>query len=338
MLQGVVVCAHCGRKMRLSYGGHHRQRVYQYRCSSARKPRGGTDCQVLGGKRIDQAVVEVFLEATRPCAVEAARRANEEARSSGEALRLYWAHQIEKAQYEAQRAERQYMAAEPENRVVARELERRWNVQLEELDRVRDQAEQALRAPLLLSEEELKKIHLLSAELREVWEAPTTTHRDRKRLLRCLIEEVQLRTEEGHYHIRIVWKGGATTEREVLRGKGGWAQRTPEGTVALVRKLAREFDDAQIARILNKQGRRSGLGNPFTQQSVTSLRGKHRISKCGKKIARDTLEDPFTADEAAHELGVTMSTVHRWLREGVLAGEQLTPGAPWRIVLTEEVR
>jgi len=324
--------------MRLSYGGHHRQRVYQYRCSSARQQRGGTDCQVLGGKRIDQAVVEVFLEATRPCAAEAARRANEEARSSGEALRLYWAHQIEKAQYEAQRAERQYMAAEPENRVVARELERRWNMQLEELDRVRGQAEQALRAPLLLSEEELKKIHLLSAELREVWEAPTTTHRDRKRLLRCLIEEVQLCTEERHYRIRIVWKGGATTEREVLRGNGGWAQRTPEGTVALVRKLAREFDDAQIARILNKQGRRSGLGNPFTQQSVTSLRGKHRISKCGKKIARDTLEGPFTADEAAHELGVTMSTVHRWLREGVLAGEQLTPGAPWRIVLTEEVR
>jgi hypothetical protein len=77
-------------------------------------------------------------------------------------------------------------------------------------------------------------------------------------LLRCLIEEVQLRTEEGHYHIRIVWKGGATTEREVLRGKGGWAQRTPEGTVALVRKLAREFDDAQIARILKQA--RSALG------------------------------------------------------------------------------
>ncbi|MGH8626066.1 MAG: recombinase family protein [Gammaproteobacteria bacterium] len=70
VLQGVVVCGHCGRKMRLSYGGHHRQRVYQYRCSSGRQQRGGTDCQVLGGKRIDQAVVEVFLEATRPCAAE----------------------------------------------------------------------------------------------------------------------------------------------------------------------------------------------------------------------------------------------------------------------------
>ncbi len=338
LLQGLAVCAHCGRKMNMSYGGHRSHRVYQYRCSRARSQRGGTDCQLVGGKRVDQMVVEVFLEATQPCAVEAARQANEEAHRQGEALRVYWAHQTERAQYEAQRAERQYMAVEPENRVVVRELERRWNMQLEALERVKREAEQALQAPTLLSDEELKKIHLLGAELRAVWEAPTTTNRDRKRLLRCLIEEVQLRTEERHHAVRIVWKGGAVSEREVVRGKPGWATRTPQDTVALVRELAREFDDAQIARILNKQGRRSGLGNPFTQQSVTSLRGHHGIPKSPKPIANDPVAGPFTADEAARELGVTMSTVHRWLREGVLAGEQLTPGAPWRIVLSAEVR
>jgi len=338
LLQGLVLCAHCGRKMRLSYGGHRSQRVYQYRCSGARSQRGGADCQRVGGKRVDRTVLEVFLEATQPCAEEPARQANEQAHRQSEALRVYWAHQIEKGQYEAQRAERQYMAVEPENRVVARELERRWNVQLEALERVRHQAEQALQAPTLLSDEELQKIRLLGGQLREVWEAPTTTNRDRKRLLRCLIEEIQLRTEESHHGVRIVWKGGAVTEREVLRGKAGWARRTPQDTVELVRELAREFDDAQIARILNKQGRRSGLGNAFTQQSIRSLRGKHGIAKCAKQIAKDPLEGPFTADEAARELGVTMSTVHRWLRDGVLAGEQLTPGAPWRIVLTAELR
>ncbi len=340
LLQGLAVCGHCGRKMHMNYGGQRSHRVYQYRCSRARSQCGGTDCQVVGGKRVDQSVVDVFLEATQPCAAEAARQANEEAHRQGEALRLYWAHQIEKAQYEARRAERQYMAVEPENRVVARELERRWNLQLEAWEGVKREAEQALQAPTLLSVggEELRKIHLLGAELRMVWEAPTTTNRDRKRLLRCLIEEVQLRTEKRHHAVCIVWKGGAVTEREVVRGKPGCATRTPQETVALVRELAREFDDAQIARILNKQGRRSGLGNPFSQQSVTSLRGKHGIPKCQKQIAKDPVEGPFTADEAARELGVTMSTVHRWLREGVLAGEQLTPGAPWRIVLTAEVR
>lgn len=338
VLQGLVRCAHCGRKMYMSYGGHRSQRVYQYRCARARAQQGGTDCQLVGGKRIDQTVVAVFLEATQPCAQAAAREANEEARRQGEGLRLYWAHQIEKAQYEAQRAERQYMVVEPENRVVARALERRWNLQLEALEQVKREAEQALQAPTLLSDEELAKIHLLGADLHALWEAPTTTNRDRKRLLRCLIEEVQLRTEETQHAVRIVWKGGAVTERELVRGRPGWAQRTAEDTVELVRALAREFDDAQIARVLNKQGRRSGLGNPFTQQSVASLRGKHGIPKCPKAMAKDPSEGPFTADEAARELGVSMGTVHRWLREGVLAGEQLTAGSPWRIVLSAEVR
>jgi hypothetical protein len=173
---------------------------------------------------------------------------------------------------------------------------------------VRREAEQALQAPTLLSDEERRKIRVLGADLSAIWEAPTTTNRDRKRLLRCLIEEVQLRVEQTRHAVRIVWKGGGVTEREVVRGKPGWAQRTQEDTIALVRELAREFDDAQSARILNKQGRRSGLGNPFTQPSVTSLRGKHGIAKCPHKIAQDPIEGPFTADEAARELGVTMST------------------------------
>ena len=338
LLQGLVLCGHCGRRMSLSYGGSTRSRVYQYRCSRARGQQGGVDCQVIGGKRIDQTVVDVFLEATTPCAAEAARLANEEAHRESEALRLYWAHQIERVQYEAQRAERQYMAVEPENRVVARELERRWEQALKELERVRVEAGQAVDSPELLSVDDLEKVHLLGRELHAVWNEDSTTNRDRKRLLRTLIEEVQLRTEEEHYAVRIVWKGGATTERAVVRGPAGWAHRTPEDTVELVRKLAPEFDDAQIARILNKQGRRSGRGIAFTTAAVTSLRGKNRIPKCAQPLASDPRHGPFNAEEAARELGVTMSTVHRWLRDGILAGEQLTPGAPWRIVLSEKVR
>ena len=338
LLPGLVLCGHCGRRMGLSYGGATRARVYQYRCSRARAQHGGPDCQIIGGKRIDRAVVEVFLEATAPSSAEAARLANEEAYRESEALRLYWAHQIERAQYEAQRAERRYLAVEPENRVVARELERRWEQALKELERVRVEAEQAVEDPELLSAKDLENVHLLGQELRAVWDADTTTNRDRKRLLRCLIEEVQLSTEEDHYSVRIVWKGGAITERELVRGPAGWAHRTPEDTVELVRQLATEFDDAQIARILNKQGRRSGRGIAFTKAAITSLRGKSRIPKCAKTVVTDPHQGPFNAEQAARELGVTMSTVHRWLRDGVLAGEQLTAGAPWQIVLTDEIR
>ena len=338
LLQGLVLCGHCGRRMSLSYGGSTRARVYQYRCSRARAQQGGSDCQVIGGKRIDQTVAEVFLEATTPCAADAARLANEEAHRESEALRLYWAHQIERVQYEAQRAERQYMAVEPENRVVARELERRWEQALKELEHVRVEAGQAVDSPELLSVDDLEKVHLLGQELQAVWNEGSTTNRDRKRLLRCLIEEVQLSTREDHYAVRIVWKGGATTERKLVRGPAGWARRTPEDTVELVRQLAAQFDDAQIARILNKQGRRSGRDIPFTQAAITSLRGKNQIPKCAKIAITDPRQGPFNAEAAARELGVTMSTVHRWLRDGVLAGEQLTAGAPWQIVLTDETR
>jgi len=338
LLQGLVMCGHCGRRMTLSYGGGSRSRVYQYRCMQARNRQGGSDCQVVGGKRVDQLVAAVFLEATSPCIEDAARLAHEQAQQEGEALRRYWAHQVERMEYEAQRAERQYMATEPENRVVARELERRWEVALKALEQVRCAADRVLQSPALLDANDLEKVHLLGLELGTVWNAATTTNRDRKRLLRCLIEEVQLTTAAGHYTIRVVWRGGATSERELDRGSAGWARRTPEETIDLVRQLAAEFDDAQIARILNKQGRRSGRGIAFTKAAITSLRGKNKIPVCTKPVVTDPRHGPFNAEQAAQQLGVSMSTVHHWLRDGTLAGEQLTPGAPWRIVLTDAIR
>ena len=261
-------------------------------------------------------------------------------RADIESAERSWQFLIEKAEYEAQRAERQYAAVEPENRTVARELERRWNERLEELDAVRAKATAAHQHRRPLSDDEVERTHALGRNLDAVWNAATTTVRDRKRLLRALIEELQIRTDEKRHRVRIVWKGGAVTDREIVRGpKGGAALRaTASEIVELVRKLASEFDDTQIARILHRQGHRSGLDLAFTKSSVSSLRHKHQIPVCPKRTPRDGREGPFSADEAARELGVTASTVHHWLRQGVLAGEQMTPRAPWRIVLTEDVR
>jgi excisionase family DNA binding protein len=338
LLQGLVRCGHCGRRMMVGYGGSTAQRTLQYRC---RRPDGQArrECQLVGGKRIEALVVEAFLEVTAAAGGEAAALADQQLRSEIAAAEKTWQLQIEKAEYEAQRAERQYMAVEPENRTVARELERRWEQRLEELESVRAKATSAFEHRQPLSDAELARAAQLGQHLEQVWTAPTTTVRDRKRLLRCLVEEVQLRSQKGRYLVKIVWKGGATTERDLPRfSGGGQAHATPRDTVELVRKLALEFDDAQIARILNRQGRRSGLGLAFTKQSVMSMRGKNKIPKAPKPVARDEREGPFTLDEAAHELGVTVSTVQRWLRDGLLAGQQTVPGAPWRIVLTDEVR
>jgi hypothetical protein len=340
LLQGLVRCGHCGRSMYVNYGGHRSEkgRTMQYRCGQARQQIGAKSCHVVGGRRIDQSVVKSFLEVVAPAGVEAACAAEELSRDQHNEVSRQWDLQIEKAEYAAQRAERQYDAVEPENRVVARELERRWNERLGDLVALQEKARKALDEPRCFTPKELEQAHALGADLEAMWDAETTKNRDRKRLLRCVIEEVQLRTETGHYGVRIVWKGGAATDHEVIRRAVGTGHATAEETVDLVRRLAEEFDDVQIARILNKQGRRSGLGNSFTQQRVTSLRGHHKIAACPKSRPKDPTEGPFTADEAAVELGVGGSTIYRWLGEGVLAGTQLTPGAPWKITLTEDIR
>jgi DNA-binding transcriptional regulator YiaG len=227
---------------------------------------------------------------------------------------------------------------EPENRVVARELERRWNAHLAELETLKKEADAKVEAQRPLTEAEVERARRLGDDLEGVWQNATTSPRDRKRLLRTLVEEVQLRTDEDTYRVRILWKGGALTDCEVVRKRMRAAHATPEDTIDLIRRLAIEFDDAQIARVLNKQGRRSGYGNTFTKVAVRMVRRRNAIPICKQKRARDPRDGPFTADETARELGVSMSTVHRWLRDGVLPGRQMTVGAPWQILLTDEVR
>lgn len=338
LLQGLMRCGQCGRRMLVSYGGEKAKRTLQYRC---RRPAqyGDRECQLVGGKRIEDIVVATFLAVAAEAGAEAARIADEQLRSEIAAADKSWQLQIEKAEYEVRRAERQYLAVDPDNRIVARELERRWNERLEELAGVRTRAAMAQDRRQPMTEAELERVQYLGRHLDEAWNAPTTMMRDRKRLLRCLIEEVQLRSEAKRYPIRVVWKGGATTELEVPRfARGEWTKATPAETIELVRKLAEELDDTQIARVLNRQGRRSGRDLAFTQSSVRSLRGKNQIPMAPKRRARDEREGPFTLEEAARELGVTMSTTQRWLRDGVLAGRQSVPGAPWQIILSEDVR
>src|SRR5439155_23901514 len=142
----------------------------------------------------DEAVVKVFLEAVAPAGLEALKQIQEQWQADNGTLGHSWALQVEKAEYEAQRAERQFQAVEPENRIVARELERRWNDKLKELDAVRQKAESLSRQTASLSYEEMARARELAQDLDQLWCSPTTTNRDRKRLLRCLIDEVQLPT------------------------------------------------------------------------------------------------------------------------------------------------
>jgi len=339
LLQGLVRCGQCGRSMYVQYGGRRGgaspRRTITYVC---RGNEGRGMCQSAGGRRIDEFVEREFFAATRPAGIDAIAYAEEAARKEAKQMQASWKLRVEHTEYEARLAQRRYEAVDPDNRVVARELERRWNDRLVELEDIRTRAKASDKTHPALTVDEIDRARRLGADLERLWDEPTTTPVDKKRMLRTVIEEVQVRTAEEEIKLRVVWKGGACTDLELQRHPARPVHATPEDTVEMIRKLALELGDAQIARVLSKQGRRGLMGRPYSQEAVRCLRRKNSIARYESPAARDPHEGPFTADEAAVELGVTSSTVHRWLRDGVLPGKQVAAGAPWRIVLTDALR
>jgi DNA invertase Pin-like site-specific DNA recombinase len=188
LLQGLARCGHCGRTMYISYGGSRPSpastRTLQYRCCAARKAHGGgSECQVVGGKQINDVVVDLFLAATQQAGTEAAQLAVEQLQHEQQQAERMWQLQLEKAEYEAQRAERQYNAVEPENRLVARNLEARWNAALSQVEQLKTQALHHRQQIRPLSEHEQARARRLATDLQAVWQAETTTNQDRKQLL-----------------------------------------------------------------------------------------------------------------------------------------------------------
>ncbi|MCA1700526.1 MAG: recombinase family protein [Actinobacteria bacterium] len=241
---------------------------------------------------------------------------------------------------QAERAERRYRQVEPEHRLVARGLERDWEKALGTLAEA--EAELTLREqqrPRTLTETERAGLLTLGADLGRVWSAPTTTDRDRKQLLRCLINEVILDVDREHDQatVTIRWQGGAITELAVALPRHQPTIRTDEDTITLLKRLAVHYDDATIAGILNRQGRRSATGERFTQIIVGSLR-RHRNIPAHKPPDQPPDGELLPVGKAAEQLGVAASTLHRWLQAGFIAGEQDTPGAPWRIRVNDQLR
>ena len=339
LLQGLATCGRCGRRLAVHYQGANS--TPGYHCANRTLVNGrGDRCLSVGGVQIDQAVTAAFLAALAPAGVQAAVDAAEAIEADHDAALGQWRRQVERARYEAARAERRYLAVDPDNRLVARGLEADWEAKLRALaDAEAELARREAARPRILDEHERAALAALGADVGRVWSAPTTTHRDRKELLRSLLEEVRVdvHREERRAELTLRWKGGASTELAVaLRGANPPAIRTDEDTIALVRRLAVHYPDAIIAGILNRQGRRSATGRRFTATIVQGLRHHWHIPR--HRPAAETPDGELvTITEAAKLLGVVPSTVHRWLADGFIAGEQLTPGAPWRIRMTDEL-
>jgi DNA invertase Pin-like site-specific DNA recombinase len=340
LLQGLARCGKCGRRLHTHYTG--RKASPGYHCPGKDIVGGrGLFCLHVGGVQIDRAVVDAFLKALTPAAVEATERATQQLEASHDAALAQWRLAVERARYEAERAERQYRVVEPENRLVARGLETEWEKRLRELALA--EAELARREqqhPRTLSPEEKKKLRHLGSDLHQVWAAPTTTDRDRKELLRALLEEVivTVNKPERSAHLTLRWKGGALNEIDLalprMKPRG---LHTDEDTICLLRRLTVHYPDGIIAGILNRQGRRTASGERFTANHVSSLR-RYRQIPCYEPPTEAPTGELATIRKAAAILGVYTSTIHRWLNDGFIAGEQVTPGAPWQIRITDELR
>jgi DNA invertase Pin-like site-specific DNA recombinase len=340
LLQGIATCGRCGRRLRVYYQGKHSTPGYYCAANSIVNGRG-MFCLRVGGLRIDQAVAHAFLDAIAPAGIEAAFVAEKNIEAGHEADITQWRLQVERARYETQRAQRRYRSVEPENRLVARTLEAEWESRLSELAAA--EAELARRQsqhPTSLTDEQQTRIRALGTDLRRVWEAPTTTARDRKELLQTLLEEVIIAVApaESKAHLTLRWQGGAISELDLsLRSYRTPPVRTDEAIIDLVRRLAVHYPDAVIAGILNRQGRRTANGDRFTANKVGNLRRYWQIPRFDPATVSSEGE-LVTVAKAAKILGMAASTLHRWLADGFIAGEQITPGAPWRIRISEEIR
>jgi DNA invertase Pin-like site-specific DNA recombinase/predicted DNA-binding transcriptional regulator AlpA len=340
LLQGLASCGHCGRRLHVHYRG--RNAAPGYHCAGKDLVYGrGVYCLNVGGTVIEPAVANAFLEAITPAAVQAMRLSVEQLRANHDAALSQWRLELERTRYEAQRAERRYRSVEPENRLVARGLESEWENRLRDLAT----AEIELRRrehqrPNIISAEQLKAIEKLGSDIRQVWHAPTTTDRDRKELLRALLEEVvlDLKRTQGKAHLTLRWRGGAITMLDVTVPRfKPMGPSTDEDTISLLRRLADHYPDEVIAGILNRQGRKTATGERFSANQVGSLRRYRGIPRFQPPTASHSGE-LVSIRKAAQILGMNTSSIHRWLADGFIAGEQVTPGAPWQIRITQHLR
>ena len=332
LLQGLAVCGQCGRRVHVQYRS---KTAPKYHCAGA-VPREGRPqpCFGIGGAQVDRVVAAAVLEALRPAGIEAAVQAAEHLEEGWEAALEPWRLAVE-------RAENEFELIDKRNRRVAAKYEAKLEDCLADLERARAALERRERCrPQALDAEERRAVLALGEDLERVWGASTTEPRDRKELLRTLLEEVILSVPQGEptAHVELRWEGGQVTELEVERQLDrARPLRTEQDTVELVRRLAAHHPDAVIAGILNRQSKTTARGLPFTRSRVGSLRKSWKIARF------QPTEPPAGCEEvslyqAARELGVAASTVHRWINDGFLPAEQVTPGAPWRIRLTEELR
>lgn len=332
LLQGVLLCGTCGRKLGVRYTGNGG--LYpDYQCTwKHREGLTGHACMSVPAKPIDAILADRLVTAVTPLTIQLALEALTNLEERDQAIAAQWNRRIERARYDVDLAERRYEAVDPGNRLIAATLEQRWNDAMQRLNDLEAELaafqRQALRA---ITADQKRHILQLGRDFPRLWMAPTTTAQDRKRMLRLLIKDVTISKGDDRKllqaHIR--WQGGAT-ETIVVRLPPNRAEavRYPEAFIADIRELARRHADGEIVALLNRDGQKSSAGKPFTVAMIRWIRYKHRIE--GPPIATGTL----TVNETCARYGVSLWVVYYWIAQGILPAQR-KPGRPYAITIND---
>jgi DNA invertase Pin-like site-specific DNA recombinase len=327
LLSGLLRCGRCGRKLQVVYSGTT-GRVPRYVCRGGRVDRGSSSCLTVGGLRVDQAVTAAVLEALQPAGLQAAFMALDRIETAHDTQRQAVELALEKARYEVQRARRQYDRVDPDNRLVAGELERRWNDALVHVAEVEAQLATLARRRLTLSDAQRHRLLTLGRDLAAVWEHSAASVALKKRLLRTVLHEILIdRLSEPPEHVlQLHWHGGVHTELRVARNTAGKHGRaTPQQALEVIRELSKVCRDQTIAATLNRLGYRTGTGKTWRAHSVACVRYQYRLPNFPKDHAWLTLA------QAAVQLGVSATVIRRLIAQGTLPASQVVPSAPWII-------
>jgi len=327
LLSGLLRCGRCGRKLQVVYSGTS-GRVPRYVCRGDRGDRGSSQCMTVGSLRLDRAVAQSVLTAIQPAGIEAAVKLTECAKIEDDEKRQALELALERARYEEKRARRQFDAVEPENRLVASELEARWNGALARVVEAEARLAAAGKAAEPLSEPQKQQLSALSEDLMALWNHPEAPIQLKKRILRTVLTEIIIdnETDLATHHLRLHWAGGVHTELRVERNKPGQHRHSADRSVIdLVSDLSKICPDKTIAAILNRLGYKTGQEKTWNASRVAGLRGYHKIAPFQKQ------DDWVTQEEAARELQVSNTVVKRLIRQRILPARQVVRYAPWII-------
>jgi len=335
LLAGLLRCGHCGRKLHVAYSGKGGN-TGRYHCRGSQINHGGARCISFGGMRVDRAVSTEIITRLQPLGIEAALQADA-ARGEVHAEKRHQLElSLEQARYEASRARRQYDSVDPDNRLVAGELEARWNARLGDVAALEDQIKlhDATAASHSACADNRAQLMSLGADIERAWGCPGTTPATKKQIIRTLVEEIVVSVDGETIELIIHWQGGAHSALAVRKNRCGQHRwKTDNDVVDLTRALARLMPDKLIAAALNRAGKVTGRGNGWTQSRVRTLRNYHQIVvyREGERQERGEL----TLDEAAEVLALSPSSVRRLIQEGRLPAGQFCKGAPWIIKIDD---